>query len=55
MSKKTVGHQLSNIAYGLGFIGLALWLLSYIWIPFRLAGRETERVGISSSPARWER
>ena len=44
MLKKTIGQRLSNIALGLGFIGLPLWLLSYAWIPFRLAGRETETV-----------
>ncbi len=44
MLKKTVGQRLSNIAQGLGLIGLHLWLLSYAWIPFRFVGREAEAV-----------
>jgi hypothetical protein len=44
MLKKIAARRLSGVALSLGLIGLPLWLLSYIWIPFRLTGRETEAV-----------
>ncbi|HEX8636884.1 MAG TPA: hypothetical protein VF692_02390 [Pyrinomonadaceae bacterium] len=31
-------------AFGFGLIGFVLWLLSYVWILFRFAGRETDAV-----------
>jgi len=32
--------QLARYAYVFGGVGLLLWLLSYSWVPFALAGRE---------------
>lgn len=39
-----LGRSLSLAALGCGIAGIPLWLLSYVWILFRLAGRETEGV-----------
>ena len=36
--------RLSTAALSFGLIGIPLWLLSYVWIPFRLTGRESESV-----------
>ena len=42
--KLTLGRRLSNGALWCGLVGVPLWMLSYVWIPFRFAGRETEAV-----------
>jgi hypothetical protein len=39
-----IGRGLSMTALGLGIVGIPLWMLSYVWILFRYAGRETEAV-----------
>jgi hypothetical protein len=44
LKTRNFGRRLSTAALGLGFIGILLWLLSYVWILFRLTGRETEAV-----------
>jgi len=43
-TSRTIGKRLALAAFIGGFIGLLLWLGSYIWIPFRFAGRETDAV-----------
>lgn len=42
MQKK--GEKLSTAALWLGLSGIPLWLLSYVWIPFRFARLESETV-----------
>ena len=39
-----LGRRLASSALLCGIIGIPLWLLSYVWILFRYAGRETEIV-----------
>jgi hypothetical protein len=41
---QNLGRKLSIAAFNLVIVGFPLWLLSYVWIPFRIAGRETETV-----------
>jgi hypothetical protein len=41
---KASGHYLSSAALICGAVGIALWLLSYVWIPFSLTGHETNVV-----------
>jgi hypothetical protein len=42
LKTQNLARRLSTAAVSCGFIGIPLWLLSYVWIPFRLAGRESE-------------
>jgi hypothetical protein len=44
LKNQRLGGQLSTIAISIGSIGIPLWMLSYVWIAFRLAGRETDAV-----------
>lgn len=44
LKNQNSGQNLATTSYGLAFIGIPLWLLSYVWIPFRFAGRETDAV-----------
>ena len=44
LNSQNFGRRLSTAAFGFGLIGIVLWLLSYVWILFRFAGRETEAV-----------
>jgi hypothetical protein len=42
LKKQEFGRRLATTAFGLGVTGFPLWLLSYVWIGFRLTGRETD-------------
>jgi hypothetical protein len=44
LNSQNFGQRLSTASIGAGLIGIVLWLLSYVWILFRFAGRETEAV-----------
>ncbi|GAA4458758.1 hypothetical protein GCM10023189_31510 [Nibrella saemangeumensis] len=44
LQNKSLGHRLAKTAFISGIVGIPLWALSYVWIPFRLMGQETEAV-----------
>ena len=44
LKTQNFGWRLSTAALSLGLIGIPLLLLSYVWILFRLTGRETKAV-----------
>jgi hypothetical protein len=43
-NSRTLGQILSKTAFAFGLIGMPLWALSYVWILFRVLGRESEAV-----------
>lgn len=44
LNSQNFGRRLSTASIGVGLIGIVLWMLSYVWILFRFAGRDAEAV-----------
>jgi hypothetical protein len=44
INSRTTARVLSRTALAFGLTGLPLWALSYVWILFRVVGRESEAV-----------